>query len=302
MDQIQEVANIDRNKFSSEHYNLILEALDSRDKKVRVVSYNMLHDMDQEKLPSHYHWKQRVQRLADYIKYIRPDIICTQELQSHQLEELKYAIGNELDLVADLSLEGEINGIFFRSDRFLLKNEKYINIPGSAENRMSHILLKVTLEDKKTGKEIIVLNTHFPYESAEQRLASTKFILEEISGESNPVILAGDFNTIAALRDYQTMPFFDGEYICSLFSKGGMEDAQNISLLGHLGPIATFTNDPKREDGKPFQGYGVPGIILDHIFVSSNVQVLAHGIDPLQVGGYFPSDHFPVIVDAIIDD
>ena len=69
--------------------------------------------------------------------------------------------------------------------------------------------------------------------------------------------------------------------------------------MGHLGPIVTFTNSP--ENGVPFKGTGTPGIFLDHILVSKGLSVLIHAVQPGTVGGYFPSDHMPVLIDFVVD-
>jgi hypothetical protein len=70
------------------------------------------------------------------------------------------------------------------------------------------------------------------------------------------------------------------------------------ALLGHIGPIATFTNTVN--DRTPFKGIGVPGIILDRIYSNQNSLILIHGVEPAKVDNHFPSDHMPVIVDFLI--
>ena len=94
------------------------------------------------------------------------------------------------------------------------------------------------------------------------------------------------------------MPFFDGDYIHRILTKGSLRDTRELSLLGHVGPISTFTNDP--DDVHPFQGRGTPGVFLDHIYATKDVTILLHAVQPATVQGEFPSDHMPLIVDFII--
>jgi endonuclease/exonuclease/phosphatase family metal-dependent hydrolase len=75
-------------------------------------------------------------------------------------------------------------------------------------------------------------------------------------------------------------------------------DARTISLLGHFGPLGTFTNRPG--DGVPFKGTGTPGVFLDHIFVSKDIAVIAHAVEPVTFNNLFPSDHMPLFIDFII--
>jgi len=78
-----------------------------------------------------------------------------------------------------------------------------------------------------------------------------------------------------------------------------LKNAESCSLVGHFGPISTFTNSSTGTT--PFQGTGTPGVVLDYIYASDKVIILTHATEPGTVDGHFPSDHMPVIVDFIID-
>lgn len=78
-----------------------------------------------------------------------------------------------------------------------------------------------------------------------------------------------------------------------------IKNSETRSLIGHFGPISTFTNNGA--ETTPFQGTGTPGIVLDYIYASDKVIILTHATEAGTVDNCFPSDHMPVIIDFIID-
>jgi endonuclease/exonuclease/phosphatase family metal-dependent hydrolase len=64
--------------------------------------------------------------------------------------------------------------------------------------------------------------------------------------------------------------------------------------------MSTFTNEG--QDPAAFKGVGTPGVFLDHIFVTKDLTVLVHAVQPVKVDGCFPSDHMPIVVDLIVQD
>lgn len=109
----------------------------------------------------------------------------------------------------------------------------------------------------------------------------------------------GDLNTFPNRIDLDRLPFLDGDYIHRILTQTILHDARDVSLLGHLGPISTFTNNPP--DIQKFQGTGTPGVFLDHIYVSKEITVLIHATQPVTVGGGYPSDHMPVFIDFTLN-
>jgi endonuclease/exonuclease/phosphatase family metal-dependent hydrolase len=159
----------------------------------------------------------------------------------------------------------------------------------------------VELKDLKTDKTIYVFNTHMPLSNIEKREANAhkiSQIIEPFAGQM-AVIFTGDLNTFPGRLDLTDLPFYDGDYIHRILSKGSLKNSHYESLLGHFGPISTFTNNST--DVKPFQGTGTPGIILDYIYVSEKITVLTHAVEQGTVDGHFPSDHMPVLIDFLIN-
>lgn len=112
-----------------------------------------------------------------------------------------------------------------------------------------------------------------------------------------PVVFMGDLNTFPNRPD-MSFPALDGDYVDQILTKKTLHDSLHVSVGGHVGPISTFTN--KDPDVIPFQGTGTPGVFLDHIYVSKEITVLMHAVQPGTVDGHFPSDHMPVVVDCVL--
>lgn len=157
------------------------------------------------------------------------------------------------------------------------------------------------LHDKRTRHDVYVFNTHFVFPDINMRESQANLVVRTVKplAEKETVIFMGDLNVIPARLDMPNLPFYDGDNILRILSEGNIKDARLQSLLGHIGPIATFTN--KDGEAEPFVGYGTPGIMLDRIYVSKQVKVLVHAVEPTKIDGHFPSDHMPVLIDCLID-
>jgi endonuclease/exonuclease/phosphatase family metal-dependent hydrolase len=229
---------------------------------------------------------------------MHPDIICTQEQYQHQLDAWLPQLGNHYSFYGSPRGDGEVNGVIYRNDRFKLIQGSVIVIPSLVRPKPNTVTM-VQLKDLKTGKSLAVFNTHMTFSSNNERELEAEFIIQEMSQVSNhmPVILAGDLNTFPCRLD-QPFPFFDGDYVHRILTKSLLKDSQEVALLGHVGPLGTFTNVDG--DKIPFKGLGTPGAMLDHVYVGQGIEVLIHAVEGGTIDGCFPSDHMPVVVDFII--
>ncbi len=291
MENFECIENLPSAKFTKNQFSEISNALEKKDEKIRLVTYNMLFNLYDHDLDEENRWPNRLPRIVELINEMQPDIISTQELYPAQVEDIVSLIGNDFSFFPGQKDEdGESYGIFYRTDRFELLSSQ-INYP----------LSMVQLKDLKTDKIIHVFNTHMPLSNIEKREANAHKIVQIIEpfAKRMAVIFTGDLNTFPGRLDLTGLPFYDGNYIHRILSKGSLKNSHELSLLGHFGPISTFTNNnPSIE---PFQGTGTPGIILDYIYVSKKVTVLTHAVEPGVVDGHFPSDHMPVLIDFLIN-
>ncbi len=310
MDYYHNPKNIDSKKFSKTQYEAITDALKQKEFSFRIASYNMLFDRYDHLLAKPYRWAQRLDRVLDIIDDMRADIICIQELYPNQIEELLEALSDEYGFAGKLPEAGrepaEINGILYRKNRFLCESYQIHFISETPQQKSSdpfsteaRTIVEAHLLDKKSKKEIACFCTQIPFGSADSREYAANFILKLVEpiAQKKPCLVAGDFNSFAPHIDDPHVPFFDGTFMLRIITSKSLKNVRDSSLIGTIGPISTYTNRPGAI--LPFQGTGTPGILLDHIFATQNIDVLIASVQPAQVDGMYASDHLPVIADCI---
>jgi endonuclease/exonuclease/phosphatase family metal-dependent hydrolase len=302
VEHFETAQNISRKKYATDQYSEILAALSHQDECIRVATYNILFNIDDQKLDKENRWLQRLPRIAALIQEMQPDIIAVQELYPDQLNDLMPYLQDSFEFYAQTGEYGELNGIFYRKNRFERIDSRVWFLTSHSTIHISETLSMIQLKDAKTGKKFAVFNTHLPFSTPDAREFHARFIVDQMASiaDKMPVILTGDLNTFPNRPDLKKLPFWDGDHVCNILSEKFLTDARNLALIGHLGPLSTFSN--AIDDVIPFKGMGTPGIFLDHIFVSSKIQVLVHAVQPGTVDGHFPSDHLPVFADVILKD
>lgn len=295
IEKMETIENLPCNKLSKSQYAEISNALARKKDRIRIVTYNMLRNDFEKGLKNEDRWSERMPRVVCLLKHMQPDIICSQELLRSQIDDLLPHLCDIFALYYPPNKEGELNAIFYRRERFDLIH----SIP---QTQSKDFLTILQLKDWQTGLSFAVLNTHLAYSKIEERDFQVRFITERLKEVSNemPVIFTGDLNTFPNRPELDKLPFYDGDYVNRLLTQGSMKDAYGLPLLGNFGPMSTFTNT-RDDDPIPFKGTGTPGVILDHIYVSNGITVLAHAVQPAKVNGHFPSDHMPVLIDFILD-
>jgi endonuclease/exonuclease/phosphatase family metal-dependent hydrolase len=301
VEQTENLASLNPKKYAKRQFSQIQAALEQKEEKVRLVTFNMLFNLYDSKMEPHYRWPARLERIVEVIVEMQPDLISTQELVLSQLEELGARLGVKYAYFSPANHDRTTNTIFYKRDRFALEQAKAHVMTEESEDLLSNALNVVELRDLKTNKSFALMNTHTCFRSVDLREAQALFIAQEAkeTTERMPVVVTGDFNTFPNRADETDLPFYDGDYVQKIITSEALHDAKEMSLLGHLGPIATFTNAPGSK--APFQGTGSPGIFLDHIFVSKGIQVLIHAVQPATSNGLFPSDHMPVLIDFLVE-
>jgi len=127
-----------------------------------------------------------------------PDIVCIQECV---VQNLDARIGN-LELVAKTTVGVQGLAIYTRGERFKLIRQYAEVLPFSYYERVRpearERLLVAELEDKKTGKRVVVGCFHATHLVAtnyhrRKQITHTVDILDRLHADS-PIILAGDYN------------------------------------------------------------------------------------------------------------
>jgi endonuclease/exonuclease/phosphatase family metal-dependent hydrolase len=261
---------------------------DTQRHEISVMTFNIRYDNPAD---GDNRWEARIPVIQDYMQRIAPDIAGMQEVLHHQVVGLLdmmpgYAfVGRGRD---DGRQGGEYSPIFYREDRFLLRDHSQFWLseapdePGSRswDAAITRVASWAALEDRKNGKLIYVFNTHFDHRGVEARLRSIELISEKISeiAGTAPVIVTGDFNIRKESDDYYFM-------IDVFHQRNGLKNSELISRAPVTGAESTFNG---------FRTDSAPGVI-DFIFVNGNFEVDYYRVDEVIDNGVFISDHWPVV-------
>lgn len=231
-------------------------------------------------------WKDRAPVCAALIRFHQFDIVGTQEGLRHQLDDLQaalpgyafYGLGRD-----DAKSQGEHSAIFYKKDRFLVKDSgdfwlsEKPSAPGFGwDAKHNRICSWLKLVDKKAQKTIFVFNVHYDHQGVVARTESSKLILQKIAAIAGkgPVILMGDFN-----GNHQS------EWYTMIQQSTALKDTYTLASDPYVpnGSFNAFRPFPQSKD------------IIDHIFISKPFRVSRYGILTDTYHGKFPSDHFPVL-------
>ena len=251
---------------------------------LNVASYNIRYDNPHDSLDL---WKNRFSVIADMVRFYNFDIFGTQEGLKNQLQDLKSALP-QYDYIGvgrtDGKEAGEYAAIFFNTSKFNLIQQgnfwlsTILDRPNVGwDAALPRICTWGKFTDKSTGFTFFMFNVHFDHRGVQARKESAKLILEkvkEMAGKS-PAILTGDFNVDENNESYTLLK-----------NSGILKDAYEIAEI-KLAPNGTFNS---------FNVNSKPIGRIDHIFLTSQFEVIRYGILTNTYNGRFPSDHFPVMI------
>lgn len=252
---------------------------------VKWSTFNIRLDAAYDSLNS---WQYRKERVGEFIKQSRLDVVGMQEVLNNQLEDLK-AMLPEYNAVGvgreDGQKRGECCAIFFRTDRFdLLDSNTFwlseypdsIGLKGW-DAEYPRVATWAKLKEKATGKIIMAVNTHFDHIGVEARKQSALLIIskiKEIVGD-RPAVVTGDFNITDDNEAYQTMT--TNEFVLNDAHKV----TQEVRGVGYT--FQDFARIAPEECEK-----------IDFIFTTPSIKVLSSEI-PQETPEALLSDHNPQI-------
>ncbi len=230
-------------------------------------------------------WPYRKSAVRRLVLFEKPDLLGIQEGLWGQVQFLDSLAQYEREGVGrdDGKTSGEFSALFFRRDRFQRIDggtfwlSETPDVPSKGwDAALNRICTWVKLHDRRTGKKILVLNTHFDHQGMEARIQSADLLHQKAKELAYdwPVILLGDFN-------------LPPESVPIKKVQGFFQDAFLATQTEPFGPVGTF-NAFKVE-----QAYNHR---IDYVFVNNRFKVLDYQVrSDVRSGGYFLSDHFPVI-------
>jgi len=255
---------------------------------LRVASFNILQAGNKA-----YPWEERRDSVAACLRDMDPDIFGVQEALIGQLDDLMDAfpdytcIGRGRD---DGGTRGEFMGLFYRTNRFVLKQAEVFwlsdtpEIPGSntwgaACVRCATVAILI---DRDNETSLGVCNTHLDHISAAAREKGAALIRKRLPtyGKGLPWIVTGDFNSPPGSVPYVALVEPEGSEL---------RLADTFAAVHPSAPPATSSLHGYVEKFK--------GTRIDWILASPEFKPLAAGINQFKYRGRYPSDHFAVWAD-----
>ena len=251
---------------------------------MKVMTYNIRYDNPGDGINQ---WGNRKEKVFELIKKYDPAILGVQEALLHQLEDITAALP-EYTFVGvgrdDGKQKGEFSALLYKKGKFEMLEENTFwlsetpEVPGSKDwdAAITRVATWARLRDRDSGKEFLVINTHFDHIGKEARKQSAVLLKSkaEVLAHDSPVIITGDFNCTREEAPYQVMMEREG----------------------------LLLNDPAPEDPKgTFCNFGVgamPCRPIDYIFISKHWNADTYQVISDNDGENYPSDHLPVMVNV----
>lgn len=230
------------------------------------------------------HWSRRGARVAQLLAQRAPDLIGLQEAELFQVRDLAAALkGYGVIAVGrdDGKQAGESTAILYRQERYTLLEQRTLWLSPTPEvvgkgwdAALNRTVSYARLRDKRNGKQLLMLNTHFDHKGPQAQAESSRLIvaLAQRLGGADAVVVTGDFNYTRRSPAYPL--------IASV-----LHDAEQV------------TRTPAQGGDMSFNGFGTdiePGNKIDFIFVNDQLEVQSHAILTQRDQGLYASDHYPV--------
>lgn len=266
----------------------------SQQPDIKVMSFNIRYDNPGDAAQGEG-WSTRRDAVANLIINSGADIIGTQEVLSHQYDDLKQRLSN-YEVVGcgrdDGKKAGEYEALWFRTDIFEKIDTGNFWLSETPETAGSlgwdgacvRMASWALLRHKASGKKILAVNTHLDHVGAIARREGVNLILEKLKdlAPGVPAVVTGDFNSGPASAPVKhitdsTLPFH-------------LVDARKIAAKTD-GPQWSFHDF----DRQPI----TDRLIIDYIFVTPGIKVDSYRIIPTTptAGNTFNiSDHNAVMV------
>lgn len=259
---------------------------------LRVLCCNIRVDLPEDEKTGHG-WKSRREACLEIIKKQKSDVIGFQEVLSNQFHDLKRGLtdyfgigfdGPEMDRYKDGYHGIAKNPIFFSKKRFELLtaggywlSENPLEAGSiSWDSARARNAFWIRLLDKKTGKEVRVINFHLDHVKEEAKIQQVLMVLKESAQYQQDFIqiMTGDFNS--------------------------HPDSKVISNVLEYGWVDSFTGKLEGT-GHGFKPHDMERAArakkIDFIFSKGSIQAKNSRILKDSFNGIYPSDHYFLVAD-----
>ncbi len=275
---------------------LCLTSCKSNDSTIRVGSYNLwVTHLGKE----NYAWDVRKERLAQSFADVNFDIVGCQEVDTLHQKELPELIRNAggadyrwfvfspYDTLGGVGNKAQ--AVLYKADRFEIEESHHfwfsetpdVISSGWDEMRFKRGGLCLKMKDKATGKEFIFMHAHMPL-GQKANLHASEILIERskmYNPENLPQFFVGDLNTRpdTPSSDLLRTHWNDSYLNCENAESG----------------IGTFNGAVTERDMEVARR-------IDYIYYKGDIELKEYEVVTTKYDGYFPSDHCPLYVDAII--
>lgn len=272
---------------------ILFVSCESKTVDLNIMSFNVRYDNAGDSLNS---WQYRKDIAAQVIKDHDIDIVGTQEVLSHQLNDLKERLPEYTAIGVgrqDGIDKGEYSAILYKTDKFNEIQSGYFwlsetpEIAGSKgwDGACERIATWAVLQDKETKKQVFFINTHLDHIGKIARQEGVTLLLDRATelAKGFPIIMTGDFNATP-----------ESDVIKHV------TDTSNPQHLIHSKDIASTTSGTQWT----FHDFGRLPVeqreFIDYIFVSKGILVEKHAVLPEKMNDKFISDHSLIVAEIEI--
>lgn len=269
----------------------------------RVVSCNIRVALPQDELPGNG-WSTRKAICEKVMKRQKADIYCLQEVFGEQIRDLRTLFpdyfafgyeGPEMDTMPDSVYFGITkNVVLFSKKRYKLQGggtywlseTPLIGGSKSWETARARHVSWVRLKDLKTGKVFRVASIHLDHIAQQARERQIEVTINEASQYpvDFPQLLVGDFNSTPS------------NPVAVKLTEAGWVDAFEQANGSHAPELSCHAFQGEARKSK-----GVPGHI-DFIYMKgAGVKALSSELIKDAIEGKFPSDHYFLSADIVIE-
>ena len=235
--------------------------------EIRVLSFNVRHNdaTDPQTIT------QRQGNIRQIIVDNNPDVFGLQEFSDNSFETWFRGQMTALGYgeYYDTAITGTPKAIFFKNSRFTLQDS------GTASLGPTNTGTWVVLLDNVTGKKYFVSNSHWQFDSQTVRIQNANALVSSIQEKNTqnlPEIVFGDFNAVPGTTEV-----------------GIIKDG--LDVVDALGDS---------EGDLTFHGWTATGTKkLDWMMSGRGMAYTSSKVITTSYGGYWPSDHWPVMADYI---
>lgn len=266
----------DKNSLKGDQYN-IYDRVDETD--IRISSYNIYF----------FNIGTTKNETLNQIKQFDTDILSLQECNT----TVHTALDSSILAMGYTLVPGSTSlwtPIFYRADKLTLKASGYdfYDTVGSGDGD-SKSYLWALFEEKASGKEFIVINTHFSYINDEYRQGNASDLIAKVAelksqyGQNMTILVMGDLNSRTGYESFDMMC----EALTLVRTKLPILVKHNLNYgtCGELGEIPVQNNT---------------GYIIDHFFSSGNAFTVKQYQHIINDEARTVSDHTPVIADIVL--